>query len=76
MTDKSAPTVKAPANANYVLVCHGGAGTMSRAGSTPEQRVAYRAGIRTALEAGYKILSEGGRVFESSPLILNTYSDR
>ncbi|KAJ7928642.1 asparaginase [Mycena leptocephala] len=65
MTDKSAPTVKAPANANYVLVCHGGAGTMSRAGSTPEQRAAYRAGIRTALEAGYKILSEGGEAMDA-----------
>ncbi|KAJ7115492.1 asparaginase [Mycena crocata] len=61
MADKStraAPRV--PANASYVLVCHGGAGTMSREGSTPKQRAAYKAEIRAALEAGYKILSEGG----------------
>jgi len=61
MADKSTPAVRVPANASYVLVVHGGAGTMFRAGSTPEQRAAYKAGIRAALEAGYKILSEGGK---------------
>ncbi|KAG6813675.1 hypothetical protein H0H92_008523 [Tricholoma furcatifolium] len=38
----------------YALVIHGGAGTMSKAGSTPEQRAAYKAGLRAALEAAYR----------------------
>jgi len=39
----------APQNRSYVLVIHGGAGTMSKEGSTPEQRAAYRAALSEAL---------------------------
>jgi hypothetical protein len=35
----------------YVLVIHGGAGTMTKEGSTPEQQAAYKDSLRTALEA-------------------------
>ncbi|KAH0589315.1 hypothetical protein H2248_005077 [Termitomyces sp. 'cryptogamus'] len=35
----------------HVLVVHGGAGTMSKQGSTPAQRAAYKDGLRAALEA-------------------------
>ncbi|KAF8218327.1 nucleophile aminohydrolase [Mycena galopus ATCC 62051] len=62
MTDKS---VRAPANATYVLAVHGGAGTMARGGSTPKQRAAYRNALTAALTAGYKILSEGGEAIDA-----------
>ncbi|KAJ7267571.1 asparaginase [Mycena haematopus] len=75
MTDKSTPRLRAPANANYVLVCHGGAGTMSRAGSTPEQRSAYRTAIIAALKAGYKILSEGGEAMDAVTAAVSTMED-
>ena len=35
----------------YVLVIHGGAGTMSKEGSTPEQRADYKAALVEALQA-------------------------
>ena len=35
----------------YVLVIHGGAGTMSKEGSTPEQRTAYKAALVEALRS-------------------------
>ena len=35
----------------YVLVIHGGAGTMSKEGSTPEQRAGYKAALAEALQA-------------------------
>lgn len=38
-----------PKDCSYVLVIHGGAGTMSKEGSTPEQRAAYRAALSEAL---------------------------
>ncbi|KAH8827707.1 asparaginase [Flagelloscypha sp. PMI_526] len=60
------------------LVIHGGAGTMSRDSSTPEQREAYRETLRISLQAGYKVLQNGGeamdaaveavRIMEDSPL--------
>ncbi|KAK7035807.1 nucleophile aminohydrolase [Favolaschia claudopus] len=66
MVDKTTPTLRPPPNARYVLVCHGGAGTMSRAGSTPEQRAAYNDALRAALKAGYKILSQGGEAMDAT----------
>ncbi|KAJ7727666.1 asparaginase [Mycena maculata] len=75
MADKPTAAVRVPANTNYVLVCHGGAGTMSKANSTPEQRAAYRAGIRAALEAGYKILSEGGEAMDAVTTAVSTMED-
>jgi len=55
-----------PNEGKYVLVVHGGAGTMSRSGSTPEQRAAYHAGLEDALKAGYGILSQGGEAMDAA----------
>ncbi len=74
-----APTVQAQdPDARYVLAIHGGAGTMARSDLTPELEQAYRAALREALEAGYKVLNEDGnsldavvaalRIMEESPL--------
>ena len=50
----------------YTLVIHGGAGTMSKARSTPEQRAAYRDALRKALQAGHAILQEGGEAMDAA----------
>ncbi|KAF8513116.1 asparaginase [Hysterangium stoloniferum] len=49
----------------YVLVIHGGAGTMNRAGSTPAQRAQYHAGLAYALREGYNVLTEGGEALDA-----------
>lgn len=57
---------KKSAEPNYVLVIHGGAGTMIRDGSTPEQRAKYRAVLSRALKAGYEVLKSGGEAMDAA----------
>src|SRR5690242_1342765 len=61
-----------------IIVIHGGAGTITRAGMTPEYEQQYRQTLEEALRAGHSILVRGGsavaaveasvRVMEDSPL--------
>jgi L-asparaginase / beta-aspartyl-peptidase len=61
-----------------VLVIHGGAGTMQRDRMTPERSRAYHQALTESLQAGYRVLLEGGSsldaveaavcVMEDSPL--------
>jgi hypothetical protein len=45
-------STRSPSNPSpYVLVIHGGAGTMSKEGSTPDQRADYKAALAEALRA-------------------------
>lgn len=65
-------------NTKYVMVIHGGAGTILRSNMTPEKEKAYRDGLTKALQAGYNLLKAGRlgldaveaaiRVMEDSPL--------
>ena len=50
----------------FVLVVHGGAGTISRATTTPDRQALYKAALRTALEAGYGVLREGGEAMDAA----------
>ncbi len=43
----------------YILVVHGGAGTILKKNMTPAKETAYRAGLEQALKAGYAVLKEG-----------------
>ncbi len=66
------------AKQKYVLLIHGGAGTILRQNMTPQKEAAYKAALETALQAGYTKLKEGRssldaveaaiRVLENSPL--------
>ncbi|KAF7298200.1 hypothetical protein HMN09_01041900 [Mycena chlorophos] len=58
-----------------LLVVHGGAGTMSRPGSTPEQRANYRAAIRKALLAGNAVLSAGGEAMDAAAAAVRVFED-
>jgi hypothetical protein len=51
---------------NYVLVIHGGAGTMIRESSTPEQRRRYKTALANALQAGYQVLQQGGEAMDAA----------
>lgn len=62
----------------FVLVIHGGAGTILKQSMTPEKEKAYKADLQRALDAGYAVLSKGGtaldaveaavKIMEDSPL--------
>ncbi|MET0634707.1 MAG: isoaspartyl peptidase/L-asparaginase [Chitinophagaceae bacterium] len=62
----------------YVLVVHGGAGTILKSQMTPEKEEAYQSALNKALKAGSEILASGGsavdaveatvRVLEDNPL--------
>ena len=62
----------------YVLVIHGGAGTILEKNMTPEKEAAYTEGLTQSLEAGYAVIKAGGssldaveaaiHVMENSPL--------
>ena len=50
----------------FVLVIHGGAGTMSRTTATPEKQALYKAALKAALKAGYAALREGGEAMDAA----------
>lgn len=49
----------------WSLAIHGGAGTLDPAQMTPEKRAAYEAALQAALEAGSKVLREGGSAMDA-----------
>ena len=53
---------KAP---KWSIAIHGGAGTIARANMTEEQEAAYEAALQEALDAGAKILAEGGSAMDA-----------
>lgn len=69
--------IKKPSE-NFGIVIHGGAGTILRKNMTPEMEEAYRSALKSAIEAGYAILNQGGssqdavektiHIMEDSPL--------
>jgi L-asparaginase / beta-aspartyl-peptidase len=76
-TDDTA-AIPAPAGTGFGMVIHGGAGTISRANMTPELEAQYHGALERALQAGHRILAEGGtsldaveaavRILEDEPL--------
>ncbi|KAH8119349.1 nucleophile aminohydrolase [Phellopilus nigrolimitatus] len=62
-------------NPRHVLVIHGGAGTMSREGSTPEQRELYRKVLRQALVKGHEVLSAGGEALDAAVAAVGVMED-
>ncbi len=49
----------------YVLVIHGGAGEINKAGTSPELEAAYKASLDKALKAGEEILKKGGDAIDA-----------
>ena len=49
----------------FVMVVHGGAGTILKKNMTPEKEKAYMAGLQSALMAGYMVLNKGGSALDA-----------
>ncbi len=54
-----------PSPPKWSLAIHGGAGTLDRKDMTPEKRAAYEAALQVALDAGAKVLADGGSAMDA-----------
>ena len=54
-----------PAPPRWSIAIHGGAGTLDPDKMTPERRAEYEAALQQALDAGAKVLAEGGSAMDA-----------
>jgi beta-aspartyl-peptidase (threonine type) len=59
----------------FMLVVHGGAGTITRADMTPEMEARYRAKMTEAIRAGYDVLNRGGPALDAVVAVINVLED-
>lgn len=59
----------------FVLVIHGGAGTILKSQMTAEKERAYREGLDNALQAGYNVLSKGGSAVDAVEATITVLED-
>ena len=62
-------------NKKYVLVIHGGAGTILKSQMTPEKERLYNKGLNEALEAGNRILANGGTALDAVVAAIKVLED-
>lgn len=59
----------------FVLVIHGGAGTILKSQMTPEKEKAYQQGLNDALQKGYDVLSKGGTALDAVEATIEVMED-
>ncbi|NBW14436.1 MAG: isoaspartyl peptidase/L-asparaginase [Caulobacteraceae bacterium] len=59
----------------WSFAIHGGAGVIERASLSPEQDAAYRAALARALEAGGKVLEDGGSALDAVQAAIQIMED-
>jgi L-asparaginase / beta-aspartyl-peptidase len=59
----------------YVLVIHGGAGTILKQNMTPEKEKRYKEGLQKALDTGNKILENGGTALDAVEAVVKVLED-
>lgn len=62
-------------HSKYVLVIHGGAGTILKNNMTPEKEQAYKAALEQALRAGYEKLKAGKTSVDAVQAAINILED-
>ncbi|MBX3241770.1 MAG: isoaspartyl peptidase/L-asparaginase [Chitinophagaceae bacterium] len=70
-----AAAVQAQQKRDFVLVVHGGAGTILKSKMTTEREKQYNAGLKSALEAGYTILEQGGSALDAVEAAVKVLED-
>ena len=63
------------AEGKYIMVIHGGAGTILQKNMTPEKEAAYRASLQKALETGYAALHSGRSSLDAVEATIKTLED-
>jgi L-asparaginase / beta-aspartyl-peptidase len=69
------PASPAPAGTGFSMVIHGGAGTITPATMTPELEAQYRAALEQALQAGHRILAQGGTSLDAVVAAVHVLED-
>lgn len=64
------PPAGTDAPPRFMLVLHGGAGTIRRADMTPAQDSAYRSTLTRAIRAGYDVLQGGGPALDAVTAVI------
>jgi L-asparaginase / beta-aspartyl-peptidase len=64
-----------PLSNKYVLVIHGGAGTILKSQMTPEKEKAYMAALNIALQTGNDILQKGGTALDAVEATVRSMED-
>lgn len=59
----------------YVLVIHGGAGTILKKSMTPDKEEAYRSALSQSLKAGYDVLKAGGKSMDAVVAAIHVMED-
>ena len=59
----------------HAIAIHGGAGTLSSANLTPETDRIYRAGLESALRAGFAVLDAGGSSLDAVTVAVQALED-
>lgn len=62
-------------SAQYVLVIHGGAGTILKENMTPELEEEYHAALTLALQTGYDVLQAGGNSLDAVEQTIHVLED-
>jgi len=65
MTQTAHAQDAAPEPPRWSLAIHGGAGTLDPKAMTPERRAEYEVALQQALDAGAKVLAEGGSAMDA-----------
>ncbi|WP_181305801.1 isoaspartyl peptidase/L-asparaginase family protein [Rufibacter sp. XAAS-G3-1] len=71
----STGTTAASDTTKYVLVIHGGAGTILKKDMTPEKEAAYTAALTQALQAGYSLLKQGKSSLDAIEATIHVLED-
>ena len=61
--------------ANFALVIHGGAGTILKKNMTAEKERDYKQKLEESLQAGYKVLSDGGSAMDAVEAAIHIMED-
>lgn len=64
-----------PAEPSWSFAIHGGAGVLQRASMTPERQAEYRASLQVALDAGSKVLRDGGSAIDAVTAAITILED-
>src|SRR6266404_1343516 len=66
---------KVQLNDKFVMVIHGGAGTILRSQMTAEREVAYNIALQQALQKGYDTLKKGGSALDAVEMAIRFMED-